>query len=125
MGASQKRLSALLRSRFVSAYYVANFLVLASYAVLRPLVDLAADSTTRAQLKSFVRQQRGAPGRSMTQFSPSHALFTGAPRLGCSGLQLHPQGVGFGRSWDTPPPLTTTPPPLPRSRAAVHEVPLD
>jgi hypothetical protein len=64
MGTTQQyTLSALLRSRFLSAYYVANVLVLASYAVLRPLVDLAADTTTRHQLKTFVRP-RGAPPRS-------------------------------------------------------------
>ena len=96
MGATKNRLqlSALLRSRFLSAYYVANFLVLASYAVLRPLVDLAADTTTRHQLKTFVRPQRRRPWkRHKTQHSPSPTMCAGAPRLGGAGLQLYPQGV--------------------------------
>lgn len=41
-------------SRFLSAYYVGNVLVLASYLVLRSFADKVGEGR-RAQLKSFVR----------------------------------------------------------------------
>ena len=126
MGAAQQTLSALLRSRFLSAYYVANVLVLASYVVLRPLVDLAADTTTRHQLKTFVRPQRRAPG-SDTRHSTHPRLPCAQERQGLAVLAFNfilkvcVEGLTCVRRSKVPVPHRDDSPTPP---AADHEVPL-
>lgn len=44
-----------ITSRFLSSYYIGNALVLASYAVLRPLAEPAARVGSESKLATYVR----------------------------------------------------------------------
>ena len=50
-----------LQSRFLSAYYVGNVLVLASYWLLRPLAEPATVVGSHAKLATYVRPLAALP----------------------------------------------------------------